>query len=440
MLKSGKKKSLNLDNLEKYQDDLLQRRQREEETNDDDFQEVRRKGRDLRDDYTEKTIGIYEGDHPDEYEPIYQTYDDEYYDNYDTDYDIDYEDKEYQDTPLDILTPKPIPFEKIPERKQVFTILGKKEQQVDYVAPAAPWMKTIPIPKTSLKDIQQQQPQLFSKPKTAQKVSIREFLKSKTYKKIDPELVKFTPMPMKEDVVKNLDRTTGFQKFADKKELGQKLAKTVMCKNILTRGKCYRKDCPFAHSQDEMKIPECIFGENCTRKEICKFIHPDETKEEYQRRIVELTKNPELEKAFLKELKEKKKTAKKVSPKKEKVEKRIEKPEKREIIKLEKSDYLRQLEEKKAQKLQKWKRELEEREAKSQVDIYAGKVPKQMSEEGVPETWEDVETVTELTVDEKLKKAKDFAIELKLRKARRVAQELSEKYNVSKMIGAVLKV
>lgn len=433
MLKAGKKKSLNLDNLEKYQDDLLQRRQRDEETDENDFQEVRRKGRDFRDDYTEKTIRIYEGDHPDEYEPVYQTYDDEYYDNDDADYDIDYEDQEYQDIPMDILTPKPIPFEKIPERKQVFTLLGNKEQPVDYVAPSAPWMKTISIPKTSLKAIQQEQPQLFTKPKTAQKVSIREFLKTKTYKKIDPELIKFTPVPMKEDVIKNLDRTTGFQKFSNKKELGQKLAKTVMCKNILTKGKCYRKDCPFAHSQEEMKIPDCIFGESCTRKEICKFIHPDETKDEYQRRIVELANNPELEKAFLKELKEKK-TVKKVSPKKKKVEKRVENVEKREIIKLEKSDYLRQLEEKKAQKLQKWKRELEERESKVNVAVEAGKVPVQMEE-----NWDD-EIVKELTVDEKLKKAKDFAIELKLRKARRIAQELSEKYNVSKMIGTALKV
>lgn len=40
---------------------------------------------------------------------------------------------------------------------------------------------------------------------------------------------------------------------------------------------CYRQDCKFAHTLEEIRMRECRFAEACKNKRMCCFIHPDET-------------------------------------------------------------------------------------------------------------------------------------------------------------------
>lgn len=51
--------------------------------------------------------------------------------------------------------------------------------------------------------------------------------------------------------------------------------KTRMCIYFERNGRCRNGDnCPYAHSKDEIKLPECHYGSRCRIKERCKFSHP----------------------------------------------------------------------------------------------------------------------------------------------------------------------
>jgi len=114
--------------------------------------------------------------------------------------------------------------------------------------------------------------------------------------------------------------------------LEEKLYKSVMCKNILKKKKCYVPNCRFAHAEWELVSPKCGFGDSCLyKKTTCKFKHSDETEEEYRKRILEIIE-------FEKEAKkEKKKLMKKIKSKeKERKEKEEKDKKKQEKIKKEK--------------------------------------------------------------------------------------------------------
>ena len=85
----------------------------------------------------------------------------------------------------------------------------------------------------------------------------------------------------------------------DEKVVQERLTKTRMCISVERGVKCPHGDnCRFAHSVDELQLPQCMFGCDCrfvqsmgnglfgnfgTRK-VCKFIHTGESKESYYTR------------------------------------------------------------------------------------------------------------------------------------------------------------
>ena len=108
------------------------------------------------------------------------------------------------------------------------------------------------------------------------------------------------------------ERTSAFNHMADKEKVAKSLTCTKACRNVARDketgefGVCLRKVCTFAHSNAELQPPWCSFDRTCrfkhgrtdrkTRKRIpgsqCKFIHGDETVEEYYKRSG--TKRPDL--------------------------------------------------------------------------------------------------------------------------------------------------
>jgi hypothetical protein len=97
----------------------------------------------------------------------------------------------------------------------------------------------------------------------------------------------------------NFERTVAFSRLADKKEIANTLLCTKACRTVIdtykdtqTYGVCYRDFCSFAHSQEELKVPQCGFGDNCrymwgkngVPESACKFIHDNENIDEYYER------------------------------------------------------------------------------------------------------------------------------------------------------------
>lgn len=75
---------------------------------------------------------------------------------------------------------------------------------------------------------------------------------------------------------------------------------TRMCRSVENQTECpYGERCNFAHSFDQLRIPECRFGSACrnvtlcekqniyknTGTRTCKYLHADETKENYYKRV-----------------------------------------------------------------------------------------------------------------------------------------------------------
>lgn len=73
-------------------------------------------------------------------------------------------------------------------------------------------------------------------------------------------------------------------------ELNKKLEKTKMCNNIRTTGKCDRAYCTFAHSEEELRVADCLHGNECRTKtnkfRPCRYLHPGETRDEYNFRVL----------------------------------------------------------------------------------------------------------------------------------------------------------
>lgn len=64
------------------------------------------------------------------------------------------------------------------------------------------------------------------------------------------------------DKESNDNRSAAFELLANKDSLDDKLNKTQMC-NSVGKSKCHHKNCRFAHSLDELKFSNCLFGDRC---------------------------------------------------------------------------------------------------------------------------------------------------------------------------------
>ena len=59
-------------------------------------------------------------------------------------------------------------------------------------------------------------------------------------------------------------RSSAYDVLADKEKLASSLQKTRMCNSLDTNEPCQHQDkCRFAHSLDELKISDCLFGQRC---------------------------------------------------------------------------------------------------------------------------------------------------------------------------------
>ena len=109
----------------------------------------------------------------------------------------------------------------------------------------------------------------------------RRALKNKQMKDSTVEFLKnaiFSPSKI------NQYRTRAFELLSNKEENAKRLVKTKLCRNILEHGECKRKICHFAHNGEELNDPPCAFGDNCRRKNMCKFKHPQESTDKYRKR------------------------------------------------------------------------------------------------------------------------------------------------------------
>tara|TARA_Y100001972_G_C7650869_1_gene327276 strand:+ start:845 stop:1204 length:360 start_codon:yes stop_codon:yes gene_type:complete len=79
-------------------------------------------------------------------------------------------------------------------------------------------------------------------------------------------------------------REKAYHILSNKDQLKCKLAKTKMCKIK----NCKRIGCSYAHSISELKVRECLFGDECIYKNSknnpCKYIHPNESMSDYHER------------------------------------------------------------------------------------------------------------------------------------------------------------
>ena len=104
------------------------------------------------------------------------------------------------------------------------------------------------------------------------------------------------------DDIKYAKRIEGFAVLADKTKLEQVLTCTTLCKSVTTKKKCYHKNCRFAHSIEDLKQRECVYGVGCgfvkkmengqyeNRKfgrtgKTCSAMHPGEHKHGFCNRI-----------------------------------------------------------------------------------------------------------------------------------------------------------
>ena len=94
----------------------------------------------------------------------------------------------------------------------------------------------------------------------------------------------------KENIIKDvktqkLKRNEGFYILSNKNHVSNYLKKTKFCNIMIKNGNCNRKKCDFAHSIADYNFPECVFKDNCKKKdECCIFKHPNETIEEFKER------------------------------------------------------------------------------------------------------------------------------------------------------------
>ncbi len=84
---------------------------------------------------------------------------------------------------------------------------------------------------------------------------------------------------------KTNNRTDAFNILSDKFKLKDTLKKTKMC----NKPNCNKIGCNYAHSKSELQVRKCLFGNECIYKnssnKMCKYLHPDETMEMYNKRL-----------------------------------------------------------------------------------------------------------------------------------------------------------
>jgi hypothetical protein len=81
-------------------------------------------------------------------------------------------------------------------------------------------------------------------------------------------------------------REIAYMLLSNKTKLRYELVKTKMCRNI----DCKKVGCTYAHSETELQIRKCLFGNECIYKDsknnTCKYIHPNESVNEYNNRVL----------------------------------------------------------------------------------------------------------------------------------------------------------
>jgi hypothetical protein len=100
------------------------------------------------------------------------------------------------------------------------------------------------------------------------------------------------------------ERSEALSKLQNKEEMAKALVCTKACQFVVFDeeskewGVCYREQCSFAHSEAELKLPQCAFAEKCNRRHgtrnfktgkvdksnVCQFAHPGETADEFYTR------------------------------------------------------------------------------------------------------------------------------------------------------------
>ena len=101
-----------------------------------------------------------------------------------------------------------------------------------------------------------------------------------------------------QDMEQERKRTEAYVLLANKQQLGEKLNKTRMCNSVDKDEPCaHGESCRFAHSLSELKISECLFGDNCrfirvwnhkiinNGEKICNHKHPQETVDSFFSRV-----------------------------------------------------------------------------------------------------------------------------------------------------------
>lgn len=137
------------------------------------------------------------------------------------------------------------------------------------------------FPTISLDDLNEMKEKIMTKLLTGkQRRSFKNHQKQKNTKEFFGKAT-FSSIPS----LQNSDsRTHAFNILSDKEKNSKRLEKTKMCRNILQKGVCNREVCTFAHTLEELKDPECAFGDTCRRKDTCKFKHPCESITAYHTR------------------------------------------------------------------------------------------------------------------------------------------------------------
>ena len=99
-------------------------------------------------------------------------------------------------------------------------------------------------------------------------------------------------------------RTEAFDALADKTGCASELLHTRMCRSLEDGVECpHGSDCRFAHSQNQLRLTECVFKDECrfvkcnasgiyfntkprpgVPRKVCRHLHPDETRENYMNR------------------------------------------------------------------------------------------------------------------------------------------------------------
>ena len=84
---------------------------------------------------------------------------------------------------------------------------------------------------------------------------------------------------------RRMEKEAAMARMIDRKGMASSLRKTKMCRSVLQGHRCkYGTTCRFAHSEEELCIAKCFFGDSCKTKHKCPFMHPGETKAECLKR------------------------------------------------------------------------------------------------------------------------------------------------------------